>query len=167
MEEKRKWTPEALRSLIDENGIKTTSELNQSFHGAYKYMKNSGLDPHELGLETRKDCCHTLEEINEVIRVNGFTSMKDLMLYSKRMYNEVYTNKWSQELVWPNGKINPNRKLNKRTRRYDIWKVMDYLRKYAKEEGISLRDAAVKYGYYPEWQELVKEGKAPSEYENC
>lgn len=163
MEEKRKWSFELLKKIIEENNIKTTAELNKKFKTAYKYMKKSGIDPHEVGLKTKKDCLHTLEEINEVIRVNGFTSMKQLMLYSKRMYNEVYTNRWSERLVWPFGKISPNRNSSKRKKRYDIWKVMDYLRKYAKEEGISLKESAVEYGYYPEWKDLENEGIAPEE----
>lgn len=163
MSEKRKWSVELLKKTIEDNGIETTAELYKSFNTAYKYMKKSGIDPHELGLKTKKDRYHTLEEINDVIRMNGLTSMKDLMLYSKRMYNEVYVNRWTKQLVWPNGKISRNKGTSKRKKRYDIWKVMDYLRKYAKEEGISLKESAVKYGYYPEWQDLVKVGVAPDE----
>lgn len=108
---------------------------------------------------------YSVEQANELIKENGYTSLHQMKKEHRNVVNWIYNNHKQGELVWPNGRSVEG--MGKNRKRHDIWKVMDYLRRYAKEEGITLRQSAYKYGYYFEWNELVREGKTPSEDENC
>lgn len=175
MEEKEKkekrertlWNEELIRKVIAEEGITNTKVLREKHYGAYQYINKNGLSFEDFGVERyRKEQLYTVEQINAVIRDNHLRSFRGLRRISTSMYMYVYNNNLQDRLEWPFGKRYSSHTVGerkKREKRYDIWKVMHLLRRYAKEEGISLRDSAVKYGYFYEWYDLVREGTAPTE----
>lgn len=164
--ERKQWTEERVRQVVSEEGITNTKELRDKYYGAYKYIDKNGLSFEDFGVEkVRNGTGITIDDVNAVIRENHLMSMRDIKRLSTSMYNWIYNNHQQECLVWPYGRKEYSKfgERKPRVKRYDIWKVMDYLRKYAKEEGISLRDSAVKYGYYYEWYDLVRDGTAPTE----
>ena len=166
--EKTMWNEDLIRKVIAEEGITNSNELRKAHGGAYNYIHKNGLRIEDFGLEWYRDTKrYTVEEVNELIRENRLTSIRDIRRLSHGMYNFVYNNKLQDKLEWPYGRENPQRRfgvgIKPREKRYDIWKVMHLLKRYAREEGISLRDSAVKYGYFYEWYDLVRAGKAPEE----
>lgn len=162
--EKNYWNEDRVRQVIAENGYTTVKQLRDDYNGAYQFLQRNKLDYAAFGLEKRGSD-YSIEEVNRIIVENGLRSMRELRRENPKMYFWVYNNHMQDEVVFPFGRREPSERsvMNRREKRYDIWKVMDYLRKYAKEEGISLRDAAVKYGYFYEWYDLVREGTAPTE----
>lgn len=172
MEEKEKkekrerilWNEELIRKVIADNGYTTIKQLRDAHGGAYQFLKRKKLEYSSFGLDKR-GIDYTMEDVNELIRDGGLRSMRELKKANPSMYSWVYNNHRQDEVVFPLGRRGPAERNEYcvREKRYDIWKVMHLLSRYAKEEGISLRDSAVKYGYFYEWYDLVREGKAPTE----
>lgn len=162
--EKNYWNEDRVRQVIADNGYTTVKQLRDEHNGAYQFLQRNKLDYADFGLEKRGSH-YSIEEVNKLIETAGIRSMRELRVENPKMYFWVYNNHRQDEVVFPFGRREPSERMvmNRREKRYDIWKVMHLLRRYAKEEGISLRDASVKYGYYYEWYDLVREGKAPTE----
>lgn len=161
--EKNYWNEELVRKVIADNGYTTIKQLRDGHGGAYEFLKRNKLSYSSFGLTKRGSNC-SIEEVNKLIEEKGIRSMRELKQENQTMYSWVYNYHHQNEVVFPLGRREPSeRGVSRKEKKYDIWKVMHLLKKYAKEEGISLRDSAVKYGYYYEWYDLVREGTAPTD----
>lgn len=161
--EKNYWNEELIRKIISDNGYTTVKQLRDNYEGAYEFLKRKKLSYASFGL-TKRGSNFTIEDVNKLVEEKGIRSIRELRKENKKMYSWIYNYHKQDEVVFPLGRREPSeRSVTRKDKKYDIWKVMHLLKRYAKEEGISLRDSAVKYGYYYEWYALVREGTAPTE----
>jgi len=111
-----------------------------------------------------RKCDWTWESILEYIKENNITSLKELKEKRISIYHWVYRNKKRDDLPFEMKPMRPSRSEIKYTQNqlkgrnrehYDINIGLPYVRKWAEEEGVSLKKMCYRMGYAPEYDEWM------------
>jgi len=112
-----------------------------------------------------RKCDWTWESILEYIKENNIQSLNELKEKRISIYHWVYRNKRRDDLPFEMRPKRPSRgeikytqnQLKGRNRdHYDINIGLPYVRKWAEEEGVSLKKMCYRMGYAPEYDEWVE-----------
>ena len=112
----------------------------------------------------RRNDSWTWESILKYIKENNITSLNELKEKRISIYHWVYRNKKRDDLPFEMKPMRPSRKDIKYTQNqlkgrnrdhYDINIGLPYVRKWAEEEGVSLKKMCYRMGYAPEYDEWM------------
>lgn len=147
---RHKFNYEETVKFIRENNIKTPPELRRVSINLYNYILKKGLlkdifpDYH---IPTKEE---KLEKILGFIKENGITTRTQLQRKNPGGYGFLYNNKMLDEVFGESNYTTKEREVKGNGMPLKPL-LVEYFRKWAEEEGTTVKKQAKKYGYKPQW----------------
>lgn len=148
---RHKFNYEEVLSFIRENGITTVSELRKISLNLYNQLYKKNLLKEVFPeYNTKKKKEERYEEIKLFVKENGITTRTQLQRKNPGAYGFLYNNKMLDEVFGESDYTTKERKAKGNGLPLKPL-LVDYFRKWAEEEGTTVKEQARKYGYKPQW----------------